>query len=62
MQAGAFSSATMHKEYYDQEWGTPVYDDATLFELWPRNTSHQLDYDPNKGEFQKAFDNFDYKK
>jgi DNA-3-methyladenine glycosylase I len=24
----------LYKEYHDQEWGTPVYDDATLFEFF----------------------------
>jgi DNA-3-methyladenine glycosylase I len=26
-------SSDLYKEYHDQEWGTPVYDDATLFEF-----------------------------
>jgi hypothetical protein len=28
---------------------------------YSRNSRAQLDYDPNKGNFKKAFDNFDYK-
>jgi DNA-3-methyladenine glycosylase I len=27
------SSSDLYKEYYDREWETPVYDDATLFEF-----------------------------
>jgi DNA-3-methyladenine glycosylase I len=26
-------SSDLYKEYHDREWGTPVYDDATLFEF-----------------------------
>jgi DNA-3-methyladenine glycosylase I len=43
--------------------GTPVYDDATLFEFLILNipSRTQLDYQQREN-FRKAFDNFDYKK
>ncbi len=54
------------KEYHDKEWGTPQHDDKMLYELlilegmqaglsW--NTVLQ-----KRGNFRKAFDDFDYKK
>jgi DNA-3-methyladenine glycosylase I len=49
-------SSDLYKEYHDQEWGTPVYDDATLFEFLI------LEHKPGsaglrsltKGEFQES--------
>ncbi|SDX96722.1 DNA-3-methyladenine glycosylase I [Flavobacterium degerlachei] len=59
-------SSDLYKEYHDQEWGTPVYDDATLFEFLILETFQAgLSWITilNKREnFRKAFDNFDYKK
>lgn len=56
----------MYKEYHDQEWGIPVYDDATLFEFLLLETFQAgLSWYTilNKREnFRKAFDNFDYQK
>jgi hypothetical protein len=47
--------ATYTKNTHDREWGTPVYDDATLIP-YSRNipSRAQLDYDPTKGEFQES--------
>jgi DNA-3-methyladenine glycosylase I len=59
-------SSDLYKEYHDQEWGTPVYDDATLFEFLILETFQAgLSWITilNKREnFRKVFDNFDYKK
>ena len=59
-------SSDLYKEYHDQEWGTPVYYDATLFEFLILETFQAgLSWITilNKREnFRKAFDNFDYKK
>ncbi|MCW2118087.1 DNA-3-methyladenine glycosylase I [Flavobacterium sp. 7A] len=59
-------STDLYKEYHDQEWGTPVYDDTTLFEFLLLETFQAgLSWITilNKREnFRKAFDNFDYKK
>jgi len=59
-------SSDLYKEYHDQEWGTPVYDDATLFEFLILETFQAgLSWITilNKREnFRKAFDQFDYKK
>lgn len=59
-------SSDLYKEYHDQEWGTPVYDDATLFEFLILETFQAgLSWITilNKREnFKKAFDQFDYKK
>jgi DNA-3-methyladenine glycosylase I len=59
-------SSDLYKEYHDREWGTPIYDDATLFEFLILETFQAgLSWITilNKREnFRKAFDNFDYKK
>ena len=59
-------SSDLYKEYHDQEWGTPVYDDATLFEFLLLETFQAgLSWITilNKREnFRKAFDQFDYEK
>ncbi|SDZ87028.1 DNA-3-methyladenine glycosylase I [Flavobacterium gillisiae] len=58
-------SSELYKEYHDQEWGTPVYDDATLFEFLILETFQAgLSWITilNKREnFRTAFDQFDYK-
>lgn len=58
-------SSDLYKEYHDQEWGTPAYDDATLFEFLILETFQAgLSWITilNKREnFRIAFDNFDYK-
>lgn len=59
-------SSDLYKEYHDNEWGTPVYDDATLFEFLILETFQAgLSWITilNKREnFRKAFDQFNYKK
>ena len=59
-------SSDLYKEYHDNEWGKPVYDDATIFEFLILETFQAgLSWITilNKREnFRLAFDNFDYKK
>ena len=59
-------SSDLYKEYHDHEWGTPVYDDGTLFEFLILETFQAgLSWITvlNKREnFRLAFDQFDYKK
>ena len=56
----------LYKNYHDNEWGVPVYDDSTLFEFLILETFQAgLSWITilNKREnFRIAFDNFDYKK
>ncbi len=57
-------SSDKYKKYHDQEWGKPVYDDATLFEFMLLETFQAgLSWITilNKREnFRLAFDNFDF--
>jgi DNA-3-methyladenine glycosylase I len=66
IRCGWCLSSDLYKEYHDQEWGTPVYDDATLFEFLILETFQAgLSWITilNKREnFRKAFDQFDYRK
>lgn len=52
--------------YHDKEWGTPVYDDETLFEFLMLETFQAglswITILKKRENFRKAFDNFDYKK
>ena len=58
-------SSDLYKQYHDQEWGKPVFDDAVFFEFLLLETFQAgLSWITilNKREnFKKAFDNFDYK-
>ena len=60
------TSSQLYIDYHDQEWGVPVFDDATLFEFLLLETFQAgLSWITilNKREgFRKAFDNFDYTK
>ena len=60
------TDSELYKNYHDNEWGTPVYDDKTLFEFLILETFQAgLSWITilNKREnFRNAFDNFDYKK
>jgi DNA-3-methyladenine glycosylase I len=60
------ASSDLYKKYHDEEWGVPVYDDATLFEFLVLETFQAgLSWITilNKREnFRSAFDAFDYKK
>ena len=52
--------------YHDEEWGVPVYDDATLFEFLLLETFQAglswITILRKRENFRKAFDGFDYKK
>lgn len=56
----------LYREYHDQEWGNPVYDDATLFEFLVLETFQAgLSWHTilkKREHFRVAFDNFDYQK
>ncbi len=56
----------LYRNYHDNEWGNPVYDDATIFEFLILETFQAgLSWYTilNKREnFRKAFDQFDYRK
>lgn len=57
---------TLYEAYHDQEWGVPVYDDATLFEFLILETFQAglswITILRKRENFRAAFDNFDYKK
>jgi DNA-3-methyladenine glycosylase I len=59
-------SSDLYKEYHDNEWGTPVYDDATLFEFLILETFQAglswITILSKRENFRKAFDQFNYKK
>ena len=65
-RCGWCSSSDLYKKYHDEEWGVPVYDDATLFEFLLLETFQAgLSWIAilNKREnFRAAFDDFDYQK
>ena len=56
----------LYEAYHDQEWGVPVYDDATLFEFLILETFQAglswITILRKRENFRTAFDNFDYKK
>ncbi len=56
----------LYETYHDQEWGTPVYDDDTLFEFLILETFQAglswITVLRKRENFRKAFDNFNYKK
>ncbi len=56
----------LYRDYHDNEWGNPVYDDATLFEFLLLETFQAglswYTILSKRQNFKKAFDNFDYKK
>ncbi|ARV15273.1 DNA-3-methyladenine glycosylase I [Polaribacter sp. SA4-12] len=60
------TDSELYKDYHDNEWGTPVYDDKTLFEFLILETFQAgLSWITilNKREnFRKAFDDFNYEK
>jgi DNA-3-methyladenine glycosylase I len=60
------SDSQLYRDYHDNEWGEPVYEDQTLFEFLILETFQAgLSWITilNKREnFRKAFDNFDYQK
>lgn len=56
----------LYEAYHDQEWGKPVYDDATLFEFLILETFQAglswITILRKREHFRAAFDGFDYKK
>ncbi|MFS4468723.1 DNA-3-methyladenine glycosylase I [Maribacter sp. 2210JD10-5] len=56
----------LYEAYHDEEWGTPVKDDATLFEFLILESFQAglswITILKKRKNFRKAFDNFDYKK
>jgi DNA-3-methyladenine glycosylase I len=56
----------LYRNYHDNEWGNPVYDDDTLFEFLVLETFQAglswYTILAKRENFRKAFDNFDYKK
>src|SRR6476620_12503730 len=56
----------MYRDYHDNEWGNPVYDDDTLFEFLVLETFQAglswYTILSKRENYRKAFDNFDYKK
>lgn len=55
----------LYIKYHDEEWGKPVYDDETLFELLVLESFQAglswLTILRKRENFRKAFDGFDYK-
>jgi len=56
----------LYESYHDEEWGVPVYDDATIFEFLVLETFQAglswITILRKRENFRKAFDAFDYKK
>lgn len=56
----------LYRDYHDNEWGNPVYDDDTLFEFLVLETFQAglswYTILKKRDHFRKAFDHFDYKK
>lgn len=56
----------LYEAYHDKEWGTPVYDDDTLFEFLVLETFQAglswITILRKRENFKLAFDDFDYKK
>ena len=55
-----------YEAYHDEEWGVPVYDDATIFEFLVLETFQAglswITILRKRENFRKAFDDFNYKK
>jgi len=56
----------LYRDYHDNEWGNPVYDDEKLFEFLVLETFQAglswYTILKKRGNFRNAFDFFDYKK
>jgi DNA-3-methyladenine glycosylase I len=54
----------LYRNYHDQEWGNPIYDDAAIFEFLVLETFQAglswYTILAKRENFRKAFDNFDY--
>lgn len=59
-------SSDLYKEYHDNEWGKPVFEDAVFFEFLLLETFQAglswITILKKREYFKLAFDNFDYKK
>ncbi|MBC7847866.1 MAG: DNA-3-methyladenine glycosylase I [Flavobacterium sp.] len=59
-------SSDLYKNYHDEEWGVPVYDDQKIFEFLILETFQAglswITILKKRDNFRLAFDNFDYKK
>lgn len=59
-------SSDLYKNYHDEEWGVPVYDDQKLFEFLILETFQAglswITILKKRENFRLAFDDFDYKK
>jgi DNA-3-methyladenine glycosylase I len=57
-------SSDLYKEYHDNEWGKPVFDDAVFFEFLILETFQAglswITILKKREHFRTAFDNFDY--
>lgn len=55
----------LYEDYHDNEWGVPVYDDATIFEFLVLETFQAglswITILRKRENFRKAFDDFNYK-
>lgn len=60
------TGSELYEKYHDEEWGRPVYDDATLFQFLLLETFQAglswITILKKRENFRKAFDDFDYKK
>ncbi len=66
MRCGWCEKDDLYRNYHDEEWGKPVYDDETLFEFLVLE-SFQAGLSwytilKKRENFRRAFDNFDYNK
>ena len=65
-RCGWCAGNALYEAYHDEEWGVPVYDDATLFEFLILETFQAglswITILKKRENFRKAFDHFDYKK
>nr|WP_315176474.1 DNA-3-methyladenine glycosylase I [uncultured Flavobacterium sp.] len=65
-RCGWCNSSALYQNYHDEEWGKPVYDDATLFEFLLLETFQAglswITILNKRDNFRRAFDAFDYKK
>lgn len=59
------SNDPLYIDYHDNEWGVPVYDDATLFEFLMLESFQAglswITILKKRNNFKEAFDHFDYK-
>lgn len=66
IRCGWCKNDPLYMEYHDNEWGKPVYDDATLFEFLILETFQAglswITILRKRKSFRVAFDYFDYKK